>query len=152
MKRRSSLYFSGSTTIEASFLIPVCFFVIILLINLSAYLYNKETLESVVAICAIHGAQLEQKSQKEIQQKVEIEIEKELTNRFLFHPEIKPKVSCSAYAIRIEVSCSQVLVGGRFLRIFHIKDTLSFGQSKKITRYDPARIIWEAGRLKKQSK
>lgn len=144
----------ASATIEASVIIPICLMVCILLINLAAIMYNRQTLIASTSTCVLHAVQMEHAGQNKIQSEIEEELKQQLSTRLLFHPQVKQQVSVNLLRVKVTVEMSQGLVGKELLHLFRIKDVAQFSYSCSELRCDPAKLIWELERgkdIKKQA-
>lgn len=144
--------FQAVITVEACFLIPLCLALVLVLMNVSIYLYNKETATCIANTCVLHGVQMEQESQKEVQSEVERELLQLLSARLLLCANMEHEVRVSALSVTVIVSFRQRWIGKDLLAVIHDKDGISYSYSKKELRMDPAKTIWEQRRFMKKRK
>lgn len=130
----------GSFTIEASFLIPIVTFVILILMQISFFLYNRETVTVLAAQAALQGVQMEQEGKNAIQKKLENFLAKETGERLLFVDKVAWDVSVTPVSVKVSITLSQKTV----IKIF------SCEVEQKMTRQNPAFVLWESERWNRQ--
>lgn len=91
-------------TIEASLLFPMLLGGIIFIIYMGFYLYNAGTIKQTAYIAALRGSQEKHKNSDAIENYVEQEVQKMLSNRMLVkeNMEIKTKVFSNKVSVEIE--------------------------------------------------
>ena len=130
----------GSFTIEASLLIPIVTFVILILMQISFFLYNRETVTVLAAQAALQGVQMEQEGKNSIQKKLENFLAKETGERLLFVDKVAWDVSVTPVSVKVSITLSQKTV----IKIF------SCEVEQKMTRQNPAFVLWESERWNRQ--
>ena len=130
----------GSFTIEASFLIPIVTFVILILMQISFFLYNREAVTVLAAQAALQGVQMEQEGKNTIQKSLEKFLAKETGERLLFTDQVTWDVSVTPVTVKVSITLSQKT-------IFKI---LSCKVEQKMTRQNPATVLWESERWSRQ--
>lgn len=130
----------GSYTIEASLLIPIVTFVILILMQISFFLYNRETVTVLAAQAALQGVQMEQEGKNAIQKKLENFLAKETGERLLFVDKVAWDVSVTPVSVKVSITLSQKTV----IKIF------SCEVEQKMTRQNPAFVLWESERWNRQ--
>jgi len=129
----------GSFTIEAAFLMPIVLFIVLLVIQISFFLYNREAATVMVSQAALMGVQMEQDGKHTIQKVLSEFLEDETKKRLLFADESNWEISVTLTSVKVELSLSQKTV---------IKQ-LDYKITKKLSRLNPASLLWETERWKK---
>lgn len=106
-------------TIEASLLFPMLLGGIIFIIYMGFYLYNVGTIKQTAYIAALRGSQEKYKSADAIENYVEQEVQKMLSNRMLVkeNMEIKTKVFSNKVSVEIEFGMKAPFFQGSWSKI-----------------------------------
>lgn len=106
-------------TIEASLLFPMLLSGIIFIIYMGFYLYNAGTIKQIAYIAVLRGSQEEYKSSDAIENYVEQEVQKMLSNRMLVkeNMEINAKVFSNKVSVEIEFGMKAPFFQGSWSKI-----------------------------------
>lgn len=132
----------GSATIEMALLMPMMIIIFLALIYLSAYLYNRQSMETIACIGIHKGLQMEHDSKTAVQKEVEKYVQSKLDEKLIFSPDTKYAVDTGKNNITITIELTQHLpfvnlTGGLIGKgEFHSKTV------RKAKRIDPAKILW----------
>lgn len=126
----------GSFTIEAAIFMPFLFFVILTLLQISFFLYNREAVTVMVSQATLHGVQMEQEGKNNIQKKMERFLKEEAEKRLLFVDKVDWEVKVTLTKVKVTV----VILQKTWWR------SLECEVKNEMIRLNPASIIWEAER------
>lgn len=126
----------GSFTIEAAMVIPVIMFVVMLVIQLSFFLYNRQAITVMVSQATLYGVQMETEGKPVIEKELNSFLKEETENRLLFTESVDWDVKVTMAKIKVTASFSQQTL----LR------KVSCEASEEKTRLVPAFFLWEKER------
>jgi Flp pilus assembly protein TadG len=129
----------GSFTIEAALVMPFLLFAVLILMQISFFLYNREAVTVIASQAALKGVQMEQEGKNLIQKELHSFIKKETDEKLLFIDEINWDISVSLTKVKVKVFISQNTLFKR----------LRFEIKKEMSRINPASLLWEAERWRK---
>ena len=129
----------GSFTIEAALVVPMLFIVILLLIHISFFLYNRQAATAIASRGVLKGVQMETEGKASIKQEVQSFLDKEVKEKLIF---VK-NVDC-----RVDVSVTKVKVRITIVQKIPFRD-LSCEVKQEMSRIHPVSFLWEMERLKK---
>lgn len=134
MKRKASF------TVEMSLITPVLCMVILLVMELSFYLYNRVAITAIVTEGAIKGVQMESASGKKIEKEIAAWVEDEINTRLVFAKDLVWNVKANLVYVQVEIQGK----GKTWIK------PLTYRASYKINRLQPAYVLWEKERLRKK--
>lgn len=126
----------GSFTIEAALIIPMLMFVIMLTMQLSFFLYNRQAITVMASQAALYGVQMETEGKAEIKKELESFLEEETGKRLLFTEAVYWDVKVSTTKVSVTIFLTQKTL---------IKD-ISCEATDKKNRLVPAFFLWEKER------
>lgn len=126
----------GSFTIEATILMPFLFFVILTLMQISFFLYNREAVTVMASQAALQGVQMEQEGKNTIRKRLETFLAEETGERLLFVDKVGWDVSVTLTKVKVTVTLSQKT----------LFKPLSCEVTEELTRLNPASLLWESER------
>lgn len=138
-KRRRN---KGSSTIELAFLMPMILSVLILLIYLSAYLYNRQSIETIACIAEHKGLKMEHDTKAAVQKQLEAYINDELQRKLMFSPKTSYQVKVGMSRIQISIEMKQDIPFGALSAFFANDAGFQTKVVRKAKRIDPAAILW----------
>lgn len=132
-------------TVEVTMIYPLIFGGILFTVCLALYLYHASVVKQVACIAALRGSLELQLSKKEIENYVDDEIDKLISERLLLVSKVETQIEVTESNIRVRVKTK---VNLPFIRIpflnFNWKKLDFNSQAKRI---NPVNIIRNAGRL-----
>lgn len=139
---------NGSTTVELALLMPLILGVIVLVIQSSIFLYNREMVETIACLSVHRGLQMEHDGKGVIQKKVEQYAQQSLESKLLMHPLATAQVTVSLTAVQVTIELEQKNPVPGIAALLPGKGNFSAKVSKKGLRMDPADVLWaiSAGR------
>lgn len=129
----------GSFTIEAAMIVPFIFMIVLLLIHLSFFLYNRHTATVIASRAALKGVQMEQEGKAQIKQELSFFLKEETESRFIF--------ATSAHA-EVTVTMTKVKVTVEFIQNMPFKK-LHCKVGEEMSRLHPVAVLWEKERFQK---
>ncbi len=129
----------GSFTIEAALLMPFLIFVVLTLMQISFFLYNREAATVIVSQAVLNGVQMEKEGKRTIQNSLQNFLEKETEEKLLFADKISWNVSVSFTKVKVTLSLSQKTIFKQ----------LDCEVTQQMSRINPASLLWEAERWRK---
>ena len=129
----------GSLTIEASLLMPFLFFVLLTIIQISFFLYNREAVTVMASQAALQGVQMEQAGKNTIEKKLDKFLKEETEQRLVFVDKVDYKVSVTLKKVKVSISLSQKT-------LFRLLDCTV---TEEMARLNPASVLWESERWRK---
>ena len=135
----------GSATIEAALLIPLILSVVMMLIYLSLFLYNRAAAVSLAGRALVMGAGMESEGAKKIEQRMNAFL-KEGENHLPFVKSSKVTADVSLTGIKTGIDLT-----GRMNSFFlpRVAREPSYSWHGRVERLDPAGYIWKI-RIAKQ--
>lgn len=132
-------------TIEIALIMPIILIMFVLLIYLSGYLYNRQTIEKIACIGIEKGLMMEHDSSFAIKTELDQYVRQQLMERMIFQPDTKYSIEVNKMNISIEISFTQDLPIKGFIR-FLSKDSVWHAKAKqKAVRLNPAVVMWMKG-------
>lgn len=129
----------GSFTIEAALLMPFLLFVVLTLMQISFFLYNREAATVIASQAVLKGVQMEMEGRNSIKKELQYFLKEETREKILFADKISWNISVSLTKVKVEVFVSQNTLFKK----------LSCEIKKEMKRINPASILWEAERWRK---
>ena len=126
----------ASFTIEAALLMPFLLFVMLMLMQISFFLYNREAVTVMASQAVLMGVQMEQDGKYKIEKKLSDFLETEAKEKLLYTDNIDWDISVSLAKVKVKISLSQKT----------IFKSLNYKISKEMCRLNPASLLWEAER------
>lgn len=126
----------GSFTIEAALLIPILMFVIMLMLQLSFFLYNRHAITVMASQAALYGVQMETEGKVAIEKQLHNFLKEETEKRLLFTESVEWDVAVSVTKVEVTISLTQKTL---------IKKIRCEAAEKK-NRLVPAFFLWEKER------
>ena len=133
----SGLRSKGYATIEATIIVPLCLGVIMITISLGIYMYNKTAAVSLSSRAAVMAAGMEHEGSGQIESTIGKYTGDRIGSLPLAHAQNNVRVSLTKVKAGISFSQSTGLK-----LIPGIPEIMSYETTQKVTRLDPARIIW----------
>ncbi len=124
-------------TVEASFIVPLMFFVLIIIIYWSFYTYNNCVIYQDCYIASLRGSQLIDMQDSEVAAKVE-EYAKGLLDNQLFQYQKNPKVDIGGFNISISAESS---IDNLISAYFNQDNQLNINREAKSKRINPVDMI-----------
>lgn len=129
----------GSFTIEAAIIVPLLFFVVLLMMHISFFLYNREALTVIASRAVLKGVQMEQEGKAAIEHEVDSFLKEEMETRLIFTTSTEKHVEVTGIKVKVTLKLTQAMP---------FKE-LDCQITKEMSRQHPAYFIWEKERLKK---
>lgn len=129
----------GSFTIEAALLMPFLLFSVLVLMQISFFLYNREAATVIASQAVLQGVQMEKEGKNTIQNLVQDFLEKETGEKLLFTDKVQIDVSVSLTKVKVTLLLSQKTVFKQ----------LNCEITQEMSRLDPTSLLWEAERWRK---
>lgn len=126
----------GSFTIEAALVIPVLMFVLMLVIQLSFFLYNRQAITVLSSQAALYGVQMETEGKPVIEKELHTFLKEETGNRLIFTESVDWDVTVTMTKVKVTVSFSQKI----------LLKKISCEATEEKTRLVPAVFLWEKER------
>lgn len=126
----------GSFTIEAALVIPMLMFVIMLTVQLSFFLYNRQAITVMAAQAALYGVQMETEGKAAIEKQLQAFLKEETEKRLLFTESVDWDVKVTMTKVTVSISFSQNTL------VKQVKCEVS----EKKNRLIPAVVLWEKER------
>ncbi len=137
--RKYAQKLNGSYTIEAALLIPIILFILLLVMYISFFLYNRQAATVIASQAVLKGVQMEQAGGAAIEQELDSFLKYETEERLIFVKEVTWDVAVTLTYVKVELS---VLQQSPY-------KNLSCRISEKMKRIHPVSILWEAERIMK---
>ncbi len=102
-KYKKSNWINAYLSLEASLIVPLIFMLIICFIYLMFFLYDSCLIKQVAYTAALRGSQEKRLSEKEIEQKVNQNIEELIGNRLIMSSEISRVINVSVFQVEVEI-------------------------------------------------
>lgn len=131
----------GMTTIEACFLIPLSFMLIMLLIWFGFYKYDLCAISAAAAEASMNGAREMNKSNEEINELVDKKIRELLTEKLIFVRDMNWDITVSAAKVSVIIRGQFFVPAKIFLSDIYKKDTWSFEIEKSANRINPSYLL-----------
>lgn len=131
----------GSSTIEASFLIPIILWILILLIYLAFFFYNKLLVEEVSYIAALRASQLEWSSASQKYDEAQRSMEELLKNKLIAIKKYEKKIQVGATKIEISIKVNQPVPLRSMISRYYQKGTFEYNASQKAKCLKPYQYI-----------
>lgn len=140
----------GSATVELAFLFPILLMILLLIIYLSLFLYNKVAAVAIAGESAIKGAR-QQAISKGQRENIALEVaDEELSNRLVMHPLYERDAEVSATKVSVDISFEQEFPFSIWLAREGLQSNYFKYQTKQTApRIHAARYIWKIRGLKK---
>ena len=145
----------GSATVEAALLMPVMLSVMIVLIETSVFMYNRQAATAIAGSSVIYGLQMEHESSSFVQKKIEAYVRKECKARLVMTDMPEYEVNVTASKIRVEIPVSMEMPFDQMLRWIGWGGRMTFTAKKAGQRVDPVAFLREirrAGRIRAAGK
>ena len=126
----------GSFTIEAAIIIPILMFVVMLVIQLSFFLYNRHAITVMASQAALYGVQMETEGKPMIEKELHSFLKEETESRLLFTESADWNVKVTMAKVRVTVC---------FMQKTWFKK-ISCEASEEKNRLVPAIFLWEKER------
>lgn len=130
----------GSFTLEAALVIPVLMFVIMLTVQMSFFLYNRQAVTVMASQAVLYGVQMETEGKAAIKKELEAFLKEETEKRLLFTDSADWDVKVTATKVAVTISFSQKTL---------IKQ-ISCEVAQKKNRLVPAVFLWEKERWREK--
>lgn len=130
----------GSFTMEAALLIPVIFMVVVMIMHLSFFLYNREAATVIVSEAALMGVQMENEGRNEIKEKITAFAEEEMAQKLIFVRDTNLKVNVTLTKVEVSVD---------FIQKTPFREMCCQAE-RKLSRLNPASFLWRKESLKKK--
>ncbi len=127
----------ASFTVEASLVIPLIFFVVWSLVQLSFFVYNREAAQAIAALAVLKGARMETETKSVIKTTLNHYIAEETEEKLLFTKPIKYEVKISSGKIKVSIEITQKTI------YKPIKTVVS----EEINRQHPTSFMWSTKQL-----
>ena len=131
----------GSSTVEMAFLIPLVTMMIILLLSLGIFLYNRSVLTAYASAAALRGSRQQDCSNEEIYNIVTTEIDRLVSCRLLFLDDYEKKVSIKGDEVTVTLGIEQKIPLIGICEPLLKKDTWSFAVTKTSKIQNPVFFI-----------
>ena len=128
----------GSSTIEAALIMPLLMGVVIMVIYLSVYLYNRAAATSLAARTAVLSGQMEHEGSNVIEAKADKAL-REGINALPMTADREAVADAGLLSVNISVSFDQ---GRGVFLIPAERSSYHFEKNFKVVRLDPAKFIW----------
>lgn len=132
----------GSATIEMAFIMPILISIFIMLIYLSGYLYNRQSIEAIACIASHKGLQMEHDTTAAVQNEIENYINNELKNKLIFSPKTSFQVEVGMRKIHIAIEMEQTIPFANLSEFAKNNSRFQTKTVRKADRIDPAAILW----------
>lgn len=137
----------GSSTIEASLIMPFILTIIVLLVYLSFFLYNRVELTADAYLCALRGSRMEQDNAKETYQRMKKESKRLIKGNLLWADSCREEMKVKGNTIHVTYSMS-IQIPGKviFDRAFN-NNTWNYTITKKVKKLQPVSFIRKCRKL-----
>lgn len=132
----------GSATIEMAFIMPILISIFIMLIYLSGYLYNRQSIEAIACIASHKGLQMEHDTKAAVQNEIENYINNALKNKLIFSPKTSFQVEVGMRKIHITIEMEQTIPFANLSEFAKNNSRFQTKTVRKADRMDPAAILW----------
>lgn len=141
MKRCLSKKMAGYFTVEAALLLPFVFMIIVLMIFLSFYCYDRCVLEQCAYAAALRGSSNRFVNTQEAYEEAAEAAEELVEGRLFAVKECKTSVRVSALTITVSYECEINMPIGNWLKNIVGKDALCMEVSKKALRNKTVSVL-----------
>lgn len=126
----------GSFTIEAALIFPVLMFVILLVMQLSFFLYNREAIAVMASQAALYGVQMETEGKHTIEKELQSFLKEETGKKLLFTESVDWDVKVTTAKVMVTIRLSQKT----------LFKNISCESTEEMKRLVPATFLWEKER------
>ena len=141
MKRCLTKNVAGYFTVEAALLLPFVFMIIVFMIFLSFYCYDRCVLEQCAYAAALRGSSNRFTNTQEAYEEAAGAAEDLITGRLFAVKECKASVRVSALTVTVSYECEVNMPIGNWLKAVVGKDALCMKVSKKALRNKTVAVL-----------
>lgn len=140
---------SGVTTLEACVIIPIVFMIIMLLIWLGIYQYNRMVFTQVASMAAIKGSQNAEKSNDEIIKIVNSRIEELLDEKLIMMENVSSDIEVNYAQIKVHLQGEFNIPEAIYITDIYEKNMWEIAVDKSAPRIRSSMIIRTAERIRR---
>lgn len=130
----------GSFTIEAAILVPILLLIVVFLIHISFFLYNREAATVIASRAALKGVQMEQEGKADIKRELTSFLEEEIGAYLIFTESVRWDISVTLTKVKVSIRLTQRMPFKK----------LKCEVSEEMSRIHPVSIMWEKERFQKK--
>ncbi|MBE5882222.1 MAG: hypothetical protein E7289_07960 [Lachnospiraceae bacterium] len=129
----------GSFTIEAAIVVPFLLLIMLLLIHISFFLYNREAATVIASRAVLKGVQMEQEGKADIKNEIASFLEEETSAHLIFTQSVRWDVSVTLTKVKVKLYLIQDMPFKK----------LSCEIAEEMNRLNPVSVLWEKERFQK---
>lgn len=124
-------------TIEAAIVIPLLLFVVIIVMYLGFFLYNREALTVIASRAVLKGVQMEQDGKKTIEREVSLFVKDQMEKNLIFTESFDWEVKVTGLKVKVTLQLTQAMPF----------KNVTCEVTKEMSRIHPVSFLWEKERF-----